>query len=69
MAHHADAQVLQVLCRQVRQDLFADCIVAKGGFVLFEAEAPQPTSHVHDGVLIRPIESDNCPGETTCPEQ
>ena len=42
----------QVVCRQIWQDLPGDGVVAEGGFVLFEAKAPQPIPDVHDGSLI-----------------
>src|SRR6476661_2246809 len=48
MPDDGDAQILQVLRRQLRQDLFADRIVAESGLVLFEAEAPQPDHDVHN---------------------
>ena len=46
MTDEADAQILQVLRRQTRQDLPVDRIVAECHLVLFEAQAPQPTVNV-----------------------
>ena len=34
-----DAEVLQVLCRQVRQDTFIDVVFAEAGFILSKAKA------------------------------
>lgn len=48
MPDKADAQILQVLRRQAWQDPLVDRIVAECSLVLFKAEAPQPTSEVHD---------------------
>jgi hypothetical protein len=47
----ANAQILQVLRRQVRQDRVVDRVLAERRLMLFETEAPQPTSEVHDGAL------------------
>ena len=44
MPNHGDAQVLQVLRRQVGQDLLADLILAECRLILFEAKPPQPNS-------------------------
>ena len=46
MPNHADAQILQMLQRQVGQDLLADLILAECRLILFEAKPPQPTSDV-----------------------
>jgi len=46
MTNKADAQILQVLRRQARQDLAVDRIIAVCHLVLFEAQAPQPTVNV-----------------------
>jgi hypothetical protein len=45
------SQILQVLRRQVRQDRFVNLVLAEGPLLPFEAEAPQPTPEVHEGVL------------------
>jgi hypothetical protein len=50
--NHADAQVLQVLRRQVGQDLLADLILAECRFILFEAKLPQPSSDIHGGAPV-----------------
>jgi DNA-binding response OmpR family regulator len=47
-----DAEVLQVFCRQARQDRIVDMVLPEGGLVLFETEVPQPSPEVHDSVLI-----------------
>ncbi len=41
MTNRADADFLQVLCRQVGQDLFANLVFAECGLVLPDIEAPQ----------------------------
>jgi hypothetical protein len=46
------AEVLQVFCRQARQNRIVDVVLPEGGLVLFETEAPQPSAEVHDSVLI-----------------
>jgi len=38
--------------REVVQDCVIDLVVSEYRLVLFEAQAPQPTPDVHDGVLI-----------------
>jgi hypothetical protein len=63
--NHADAQVLQVLRRQVGQDLLADLILAECRLILFEAKPPQPTSDVHGGAPVRAALHDP-PDETAC---
>jgi hypothetical protein len=45
--------ILQVLCRQARQQRFIDRILAKCRLILFKAKAPQPTSNVHDDAPTR----------------
>jgi hypothetical protein len=47
MPKSQDAQLLQVLRRQGRQNLAIDLIVAKGSLVLPEAEALQPSRDIH----------------------
>src|SRR5262249_25609614 len=65
--HNADAQVLQVLRRQVRQDSVVDLILSECGLVPFEAKTPQPTLDVHeDAALTQPPVCNHLPGETTC---
>ena len=46
------AEVLQVFCRQARQDRIVDVVLPERGLVLLETEAPQPSVEVHDSVLI-----------------
>jgi hypothetical protein len=45
----ADAHILKIFRRQLRQDFFVNLVVAECRFVLFEAKAPQPTSDIHNG--------------------
>ena len=52
MPNDGDAQVLQVLRRKARQDLFRDCVLAESGLVLFKAKAPQPACHVHKTAAV-----------------
>ena len=49
MTDRTDADFLQVLRREAREDLFGNLVFAECGLVLPEAEAPQPDHHVHDG--------------------
>ena len=46
-----DAQLFEVLVRQVTKNVSIDCVLAKGGLVPLEAEAPKPTPQVHDRAL------------------
>src|SRR5580704_7362855 len=48
MTNRTNADFLQVLLGQVREDPFVDLVVAERRLVLREAEAPQP-DNVHDG--------------------
>ena len=43
-----DANFLQVLRREAREDPLVDLVVAECLLVFFEAQAPQPDNHVHD---------------------
>jgi hypothetical protein len=51
MTDNSDTEVLQVLRRQAQQDRVVDCVLAECRLILFEAEAPQPTSKIHDIAL------------------
>jgi hypothetical protein len=53
MADHRDAEVLEILDRQLRQHVAVDLVVAERRLVLPEAEAPQPTADIHP-VSLRP---------------
>src|SRR5262249_60194999 len=46
-----DANVLQVLCRQVRQDRGVDGVFAERCLILLEAKHPEPPSYIHGGAL------------------
>src|SRR5262245_58135430 len=48
MPDKSDTKILQVLCRQTRQDRVVDLILAECRLIFFEAKPPQPTSDVHD---------------------
>ena len=65
VSNDADAQVLQVLRRQVGQDLLADLILAECRLILFEAKPPQPTSDIHGGAPVR-LALHDPPAETAC---
>src|SRR5262245_40773798 len=52
VADDGDAKVLQVLGRQVRQDLFGYFVLAECCLILPEAQAPQPDHNVHDGAPL-----------------
>ena len=49
MTNRTNADFLQVLLGQVREDPFVDLVVAESRLVFFEAQAPQPDHDVHDG--------------------
>ena len=51
MPDNTDAQILQVVCRQGRQDRLVNLIFAECRLVPFEAKAPQPTPDVHHRAL------------------
>ena len=48
-----DAEVLQVLRRQVRQNRLVYLVLAECRLILPEAQAPQPDHDVHDGAHNR----------------
>ena len=49
MTNGTDADFLQVLLGEVREDPLVDLVVAESHLVFFEAQAPQPDHNVHDG--------------------
>src|ERR1700747_956048 len=49
MANGTDADFLQVLLCQVREDPLVDFVIAECRLVFFEAQVPQPDHNVHDG--------------------
>ena len=51
MPDNTDALILQVVCRQGRQDRLVYLIFAECRLVSFEAKAPQPTPDVHRRAL------------------
>src|SRR5215510_12332725 len=51
MPDNTDAQILQIICRQGRQDCPVDLIFAECRLIPFEAKAPQPTPDVHHRAL------------------
>ena len=48
MTDGTNANFLQVLLRQVREDPFVNLILSECRLASFEAKAPQPRSKVHD---------------------
>src|SRR5215471_14686329 len=67
MSDRTNAQLLQVLRRQLRQDRIVDLILSECRLVSFEAKTPQPTLDVHEDVaLTQPVVCNHLPGETTC---
>jgi hypothetical protein len=44
-----DAKLLQVLSRQAPENCFVYFVFAEGPIIFFEAQAPQPSSEVHEG--------------------
>jgi hypothetical protein len=51
VSNNPDTEVLQVLRRQVRQDLLVDRVLAECRLILFEAKAPQPTPDIHESAI------------------
>ena len=47
-----NAELLQVLIREIGQDAVVYCVIAKRGLVLLKAKAPQPARHVHDTTVL-----------------
>jgi hypothetical protein len=60
-----NADLLQVLLGQVREDPLVDLVVAERSLILSKAKAPQPDHDVHDGARASPwsISSSERPGE------
>ena len=56
-----DAEVLQVLCRQVRQDTFIDVVFAEAGFILSKAKASFRTR----SPVTREVQVAGCRAATT----
>jgi hypothetical protein len=54
MPDDADAQILQVVRRQVRQDRLVDVVLAERSLVLSKAKAPQPDHDVHNEAQAPP---------------
>src|SRR6185436_12459974 len=48
-----NADFLQVLLRQAREDPLVYLVLAECRLVSFEAQAPQPNRDIHDGVPLR----------------
>jgi hypothetical protein len=53
MTNGTDADFLQVLLGEAREDPLVDLVVAECCLVFFEAQAPQPDHNVHDGAYYR----------------
>ena len=53
MPDDADAQILQVVRRQIRQDRVVYLVLAERSLILSKAKAPQPDHDVHDGPELR----------------
>jgi hypothetical protein len=49
MPDGTDADFLQVLLGEVREDRLVDFVIAECRLVFFETQAPQPDRNVHDG--------------------
>ena len=66
MTNRTNADFLQVLLGQVREDPFVDLVVAESRLVFCEAKAPQPDHDVHDGApnlgLLTSLASQRLPG-------
>jgi len=50
-----DAQLLQILIRQVGQDRLVDPVLSENRLVLLEVKAPQPPSEVHADALFNVV--------------
>src|SRR5215472_9905024 len=57
MPDNTDAQILQIICRQGRQDCPVDLIFAECRLIPFEAKAPQPTPDVHHRALTLAVDA------------
>ena len=55
-----DANFLQVLRREAREDPLVDLVVAEGHLVFFEAQAPQPDHDIHDGAPNQGCRTSSC---------
>ena len=65
MPNCCDAKLLEGLMRQARKNRLVYLVLAEGGLVAFETQAPQPPTEVHDSALIQPKAHDP-PDETRC---
>ena len=54
MPNCCDAEFLKSLVRQARKNRLVYLVLAEGGLVAFETQAPQPPTEVHDSALTRP---------------
>jgi hypothetical protein len=54
MTHRTNADFLQVLLREAREDPLVNFVLAECRLVSFETDAPQPVAHVHDVAPARP---------------
>ena len=60
MTNWTDANFLQVLRREAREDPLVDLVVAEGHLVFFEAQAPQPDHDIHDGAPNQGCRTSSC---------
>jgi hypothetical protein len=67
MTNRADADFLQVLCREAWQDLFGNLVLAKCGLVLPKTEAPQPDHNVLNGAHTIGGSAHHLSGKRGCP--
>ena len=58
-----ETHLAKMILREIVQDVGVDRVLAEYRLILFEAEAPQPSSEVHDDALIPPTVH-NCTAET-----
>ena len=54
MPNCCDAKLLEGLMRRARKNRLVYLVLAEGGLVAFETQAPQPPTEVHDSALIQP---------------
>jgi hypothetical protein len=53
VSNKENAEVLEVLRRQIGQDRLVYLVLAERRLILPEAQAPEPDHHVHDGAQTK----------------
>ena len=60
-------QLTEMIFREVGQDALVYLVLAEYRLILFEAQAPQPNHHVHDGCPSIMGGAHHLPGKQACP--